>query len=115
MTFFRFTLLMGMWCTVASSQSGSRVEQIEAEREEKAKHLQPEVNSGVEKALLTLNEKNLIGRTVTGWNGLRVKFGGLPVAQGFALGPEYVREELAQGNVHFRGSAIGSQSWSPAT
>lgn len=101
-------MLVLMACAAASGQQPSRTAEIEAERERKAAALEPEQNRGIERGLLIINEKKIVERILGGLNGLRIRLGGLPVAQGFALGPEYVREDLVKGNAHFRAAAVAS-------
>src|SRR5262249_28563179 len=47
-------------------------------------------------------------RLMGGFNGLNVKFGGLVAGSGFALGPQYLREDLISGNLTFRVAAEAS-------
>jgi outer membrane protein assembly factor BamA len=91
-----------------SAQIDSRAAQIQAAREKKARELQPDVPSKVERALVSFKDKKILERLTAGIAGFRLKFGGLATGSGFALGPEYLRQELAEGNVVFRGSASAS-------
>ncbi|MFN0170838.1 MAG: BamA/TamA family outer membrane protein [Bryobacteraceae bacterium] len=93
---------------LAYSQVDSRAAEIQAERQKKSETVKPESNPGIERTLLRINDQKIVERILGGLNGLRIKLGGLAVAQGFAVGPEYVREDLAKGQVRFRAAAIAS-------
>ena len=90
------------------AQISSRAEEMEAARQEKAQHPTPDDTSKLERALLTIKEKKLVERITAGVAGFRVKFGGLASGSGFALGPEYLRRDLADGGVIVRASASAS-------
>jgi outer membrane protein assembly factor BamA len=62
----------------------------------------------LERILLKIEDDKIVERVTAGIAGFRVKFGGLASGSGFAIGPEYLREELAGGRVVFRGSARAS-------
>lgn len=93
---------------LAQQQPATRAEEIEAARQKKAGTLAPEVNSGTERALIQIRERRLIEKFTYGWHGLRLKIGGLATGSGFAVGPEYLNDEIADGNVIFRASARSS-------
>ena len=88
-----------------AAQVNSRTEEIQQARRQKAAATAPEKVSGTEKALNTIKDKKLLERFAAGVAGFRLQFGGLATGQGFALGPEYLRQDLANGNLTFRGSA----------
>jgi outer membrane protein assembly factor BamA len=90
------------------AQIASRAEEIEAARQEKARHPAPDDTSKLERALLAIKEKKLVERITAGVAGFRVKFGGLASGSGFALGPEYLRRDLADGGAIVRASASAS-------
>ena len=91
-----------------AAQVNSRAEEIQQARRHKAAEMAPEEVSGTEKALNTIKDKKLLERFAAGIAGFRLQFGGLATGQGFALGPEYLRQDLANGNLTFRGSARAS-------
>ncbi|MBZ5514164.1 MAG: BamA/TamA family outer membrane protein [Acidobacteriia bacterium] len=93
---------------IAAAQQDSRAAEIEAAREEKSQHLQPEKPSKTERALLTFKEKRVLERISYGIGGLRVKLGGMVQGGGFGIGPEYFRPDLAKGNLVFRTAAQAS-------
>jgi outer membrane protein assembly factor BamA len=82
---------------IASAQT--RTAEIEKERDAKASHLVEEKPSKTELRLIDLKESKLLERTGAGIGGLRVKIGGMPTGSGFALGPEYYRDDLAKGKL----------------
>ncbi len=86
----------------------SRSSEIEKVRRDKASHLAPDEPSKTEGALVRFKEGRVLERLTGGVSGFRVKFGGLVPGGGFALGPEFVRQDLANGNVLFRVAAQGS-------
>ena len=55
-----------------------------------------------------IERNRLLDRAKSGLNGLRLKWGGLPSGAGFAIGPEYVREDLLSGQMNFRVSTVVS-------
>jgi hypothetical protein len=92
----------------AVAQTDSRAAQIEAARKEKSQHLQPEEASKAERGLLVFREQKILERISAGVAGFRVKLGGLVQGGGFAIGPEYLRRDLAHGNLLFRTAAQAS-------
>jgi hypothetical protein len=86
----------------------TRAGQIELQRQQKSQHLEPDDPSSIEHALILIKEKRIIERITAGIAGFRVKMGGLITGSGFAVGPEYHREDLAKGQMTFRASARGS-------
>ena len=89
-------------------QYDSRVAEIEAARQKKAQQLKPDELSRLERILGGARDKKLLERFTAGIAGFRVKLGGLTTGSGFALGPEYLRRDLADGAVIVRGSARAS-------
>ena len=87
------------------AQVSSRIEEIETARHEKAEHLQPEEASRTEQALHYFREHKVLERITAGVAGFRAKLGGLVTGGGFAVGPEYLRRDLADGNLIFRTAA----------
>ena len=113
----RKTALLPAGCLLAllfsvplPAQVNSRAEEIEQARREKAEKIIPEKSPGTESALNYIKEEKILERFMAGVAGFRIKLGGLATGQGFALGPEYLREDLANGNIIFRGSAGASFS-----
>jgi hypothetical protein len=86
----------------------TRAEQIRQAQAEKAGRLEPETNSNAENRLMYIKDERVLERLTGGWNGLRLKLGGLAAAGGFAVGPEYSRADLANGNLLFRVSSQAS-------
>lgn len=92
----------------AAAQYNSRAEEIEAARRDKGARLEAEETGKVEHALVTLHDKKILERITEGIAGFRVKLGNLATGSGFALGPEYLRRDLAKGKMVFRGSTRAS-------
>ena len=87
---------------------GTRAEEIGAARDAKAAQLEPEDPGKWEGLLIRVRDEKLLERFTQGIGGVGVKFGGLAAGAGFALGPEYLREDLAKGELEFRASAQAS-------
>jgi outer membrane protein assembly factor BamA len=87
------------------AQDDSRASVIQREREEVHSQVKPETMNRVEKLIFEVEDKKLLPRINSGWNGFRAKIGGLPAGGGFAAGPEYSRDDLLLGNLNFRTSA----------
>jgi len=111
---FRGTLLLAVLAVgpLAAQESAptSRAEEWQAARREKAKHLEPDELSTAEERLNRFRDSGGVGRFTLGTTGLRLRLGGLPTGQGFAAGPEYLRRDLAHGQVEFRTSARAALS-----
>ena len=103
-------VLIATWAFPISllAQANSRTSEIEAARNEKAQTLKPDVLSKTERGLLAFRENKVLERVSAGIGGFRLKLGGLVQGGGFALGPEYYREDLADGNLLFRSAAQAS-------
>jgi len=83
----------------------SRAAAIQREREEAHRQVEPETMNRVEKLVYEVEDKKVLPRVNSGWNGFRAKIGGLPAGGGLAGGPEYYRDDLLSGNLNFRTSA----------
>jgi outer membrane protein assembly factor BamA len=91
--------------TIYAQESGaidSRTEEIQALRQKKAAQLRPEVTTGTEHGLLEFRERKILEKITYGVGGLRARIGALVTGSGFAIGPEYFRDDLREGNVIFR-------------
>ncbi len=91
-----------------AAPAGSRAATIEAARDAKAAELKPEEPNKWENALIRVRDEKLLERLSEGIAGIRLKFGGLAAGAGFALGPEYYREDFAKGQILMRGAAQAS-------
>jgi hypothetical protein len=89
----------------AAGPPASRADEIEQARAAKEAALRPEEVSRAEKFLRDLRDKKWLERGSSGYNGFRVKLGNMVTGGGFALGPEYFREDLLRGRVTARASA----------
>jgi outer membrane protein assembly factor BamA len=83
----------------------TRAAEIEAAREEKARRLRPERLSPLEARLLWVKEAKVLERLSAGIHGFRAKLGKMATGQGFGIGPEYVRRDLAGGELTVRAAA----------
>lgn len=99
---------MAQTAVPASTELQSRAAEIEAARDAKAAELAPEDPNKWESALIRVRNEKILERLSQGIAGVRVKFGGLAPGAGFALGPEYLRQDLAKGELSFRAAAQAS-------
>lgn len=86
----------------------TRAEEIEQARERKEANLAPEEVSKAERILRDVKDKKVLERVSAGYNGIRAKLGNMVTGGGFAVGPEYFREDLLKGNLSVRASAQAS-------
>jgi outer membrane protein assembly factor BamA len=93
-----------------SAEVNSRAEEIQQARREKAAEATPEVAPKGEQRLNWIQDSHILERFATGYHGLTVVLGGLGTGQGFALGPQYLKDQLLDGNLVFRTSARASSS-----
>lgn len=84
----------------------SRTEEIEAAR--KAKPIQVEQVTKAENFLRRFKDERFLERFSEGWNGWRPKIGNMVNGGGFAIGPEYSRTDLFDGQMTARASAQAS-------
>lgn len=108
------TISNRLWCCVlaalacvpaAAQKAETRAEVIEAARAEKAANLTPDEVSPAEQKLRAFKDGKYLERLAAGYNGLRVKIGNMVTGGGFAIGPEYFREDLLHGRLTTRASA----------
>lgn len=88
-----------------AQEPATRAEAIENEREAKAATLAPDEVSPAERRLRAFKDGKYLERFAAGYNGLRVKVGNMVTGGGFAIGPEYFREDLLRGQLTARASA----------
>lgn len=91
--------LLAMGLLSVPAQEVTREELIQKERRERAAQLRPERVSRWEERIRLLKEKKIPERISYGYNGLRVKLGGMITQGGFGLGPEYFRDDLLNGKL----------------
>jgi len=87
------------------AQYATRAEAIQAARAKKQKEVEPETVSKLEARLNWVKDERVLERLTNGGEGLTVVIGGLATGQGFALGPQYSRGDLAGGKLKLRTSA----------
>lgn len=90
------------------AQMETRAAIIEAERDKKTAALEPDEPTNFEKTLTRIKDDKWVERIQAGYNGIRGRLGGLATGGGFALGPEYARQDLAQGKLQLRSAAVFS-------
>jgi outer membrane protein assembly factor BamA len=105
MNIARLAIAAGLAVCASAFAQDTRAGQIQQAREEKARNLAPDEVSGTERALRRLKEEKILERIAAGYNGFRLKIGNMATGGGFAIGPEYYREELFDGNLMARGAA----------
>ncbi|MCC6540454.1 MAG: BamA/TamA family outer membrane protein [Bryobacterales bacterium] len=102
--------LVFLAAAVLSAQTApeTRTAAIEAVREAKSAKLSEEKPTPAEQRLIYIKEAKVLERISAGVGGLRVKIGGMPTGSGFALGPDYFRDDLAGGKVVMNAGLQGS-------
>ncbi len=88
-----------------TTSPASRAEEVQAARAKKAAEIKPEENSKLENRLIYIKDNKVLERITGGVGGWRIKIGGMSANGGFALGPEYVRDDLRNGAVSVRFAA----------
>jgi outer membrane protein assembly factor BamA len=83
----------------------TRTEELNRQRIEHDKNLAPEKATRVEVFLRRIKDEKLLQRANYGYNGVGVKVGGMVTGGGFALGPQYLRDDLRDGAVAVRAAA----------
>ena len=107
-----FALLAAAAAAQQASEPESRAQAIEKERQTKAAGVKPEEPSGIEKKLLALKDRQILQRFGSAMEGVYPKVGGLATGQGFALGLQYFKRGMADGEVDFLTSGVVSTSLS---
>ena len=92
----------------AALQANSRTEEIEKNRELKAQRLEPDEPPKWEQRIIRFRKNKLVEDISSSPDGVGVTIGGLPVAQGFALGASYRRRHLWDGRLQIRATARAS-------
>ncbi|MGE0405890.1 MAG: hypothetical protein AB7O65_06295, partial [Candidatus Korobacteraceae bacterium] len=92
----------------AQNAPSTRAEEIEQAREAKQAQLHPDEPSKLETRLRDIKDQRWLERITAGYNGFRAKIGNMVTGGGFALGPEYLREDLIDGTMMLRASAQGT-------
>ena len=90
-------LAVGVGAAGQTAAPNTREAEIEADREKKAKELKPDDVSGTERALRQIKDDRWLERFSYGFNGIRPKLGNMVTNSGFAIGPEYLRNDLGDG------------------
>ena len=83
----------------------TRTDELETQRSQHAVIKTPETNSGAENFLRWVKDERMLQRLNYGYNGLGLKLGGLVTGGGFAFGPQYLRDDLKDGQILVNASA----------
>lgn len=86
---------------VFAQEPQTRAEALAREREEKSKQLEPPETSGLERTLLTLENRRLFERILNPAEGFYPKIGNITPGSGFAVGPGYRFPRVFSDEVHF--------------
>jgi hypothetical protein len=98
-----------VWLAPALAQEpDTRAGQIEQARREKATTLTPARPEKAERAFAKYASPKVMDQLLGRFPGLRLKLGGLMTGSGFALGPEYDRPDLRNGDLELRATLVGS-------
>jgi outer membrane protein assembly factor BamA len=92
----------------AFPQDTTRAKLIEQARDLKASRLTPDEPSTWERRLIYIKDAKVLERISYGIAGVRVGVGQMGTGGGFALGPDYFREDLARGEVSIHAGAYAS-------
>ena len=88
--------------TIAQAQEPTtRAEILEREREEKAQHLTPPQQTGLERALMDLESGRVFERILNPAEGLYPKIGNITTGSGFSFGPGYRYPRWFDGQLEF--------------
>src|SRR5687768_16782655 len=86
-------ILLAPLCALAQT----RTEELSRARSDYQKQLAPEKTSGIEEFLRRLKDDRILERVNYGYNGLSARVGGLVTGGGFAVGPQYFRNDIRDG------------------
>ena len=101
MSTLKLTIAFSLTALADHAAAQTRTAEIEKQRDAKTAKLVEEKPTKIEERLIYLKEAKLLERTGNGLAGLRAKIGGMPTGSGFAAGPEYFRDDLADGKLVF--------------
>lgn len=99
----RLSLVFLVLSSLCAGQT--RTAELAQQRSTRLTDLHPESTSGVESFLRRVRDDKLLEKVNYGYNGLGAKVGGLVTGGGFAIGPQYLREDLMRGNLVLQASA----------
>jgi hypothetical protein len=92
----------------AAQEPATRAEVAERERQEKARSLQPPVQGRIERALVALENGQLLERALNPAEGFYPKMGTITPGSGFSLGPGYNRAGIIGEEIDLRVFGLGS-------
>ena len=104
--------VLGLLLAAAHAFAQTRTDEIEAARDKKSKTLQEEKVTGLESILLQIKQGKVLERITAGYNGLRIQFGSMATGSGFALGPQFAREDPFKGRMSIEfAAALSTGLW----
>ena len=89
-----------LFAAAAAAAAQTRTDEIEKAPEERARTLQKETVSGLERLMLQFRQRKVMERLSAGYDGLRIQFGSVATGSGFAGGPEFFREDFLKESSH---------------
>lgn len=111
MTCIRMAIL-SLLIAVSGAAAQTRTDEIEAARDKKSQTLDKEKVGGLENVMLRFKQQKVMERLTAGYNGLRAQIGSMATGSGFALGPEFFREDLADGQLRLNiSAAVSTHLW----
>ena len=105
--FLRATLFASTIALI-QAQTDSRTAEIEAARDRKESQLSPDTPNTWEQRLIYVKDAKVLERLSAGIAGVRLKIGGMPTGSGFAIGPDWFREDWGRGEMVLNAGAQGS-------
>jgi outer membrane protein assembly factor BamA len=105
LTPFAVTILVLLLVLPMHASAETRAEELGGLRFAHQQQLKPEADTRAEAFLRRLIDEKVLERINYGYNGLGAKLGGLVSGSGFALGPQYLRDDLRDGGLVVRAAA----------
>lgn len=99
---------LALMAATSRAAAQTRTDEIDAGRDKKAQTLQEENVSRLEFLMLQFKQRKVMERITAGYNGLRIQMGSLATGSGFAGGPDFLREDILDGQLHVNASAVVS-------
>jgi len=108
----RIVALAFLLAAIPAGAQTTRTAEIETARQEKAQVLTKEGVSRTESLMLQFKQRKIMERFSAGYNGLRIQLGSMATSSGFAFGPQFIREDLADGQIRVdAGAAVSTGLW----
>ena len=94
-------VLLAVALPASAQEPDTRAETLARERAEKSKQLEPPSPGGIERTLLTLENRRLFERILNPAEGFYPKLGNITPGSGFAIGPAYRKPAIIGEEVNF--------------